>query len=251
MRALASLLCGFVFGWGLFISGMMRPDKVLGLSRYPRHPERQLGSEPRRRHGGRARRHRHRLRACAAARAGFRSQEPVADANRHRSPACCRLDSVRHRLGLGRPVSRDRRSPIWRPCRRPSSCSSLPWRSARSRTISGMRGALQRAHHRSRRRMPTAESRLLHGAFETKSVRIARQSYCERWVARLSARRTRASASLGPRASDRAPRSRILRRHYLLRKALEIASTRVGWPSSSLTHLTVPLSFLTPVAVFN
>ena len=31
MRALASLLCGFVFGWGLFISGMTRPDKVLGF----------------------------------------------------------------------------------------------------------------------------------------------------------------------------------------------------------------------------
>jgi len=31
MRALASLLCGFVFGWGLFVSGMMRPDKVLGF----------------------------------------------------------------------------------------------------------------------------------------------------------------------------------------------------------------------------
>jgi uncharacterized protein len=31
MRALASLLCGFAFGWGLFISGMMRPDKVLGF----------------------------------------------------------------------------------------------------------------------------------------------------------------------------------------------------------------------------
>jgi uncharacterized membrane protein YedE/YeeE len=31
MRPLASLLCGFVFGWGLFISGMMRPDKVLGF----------------------------------------------------------------------------------------------------------------------------------------------------------------------------------------------------------------------------
>ena len=31
MRALASLFCGFVFGWGLFISGMMRPDKVLGF----------------------------------------------------------------------------------------------------------------------------------------------------------------------------------------------------------------------------
>ncbi|HUZ33970.1 MAG TPA: DUF6691 family protein [Xanthobacteraceae bacterium] len=29
MRALASLVCGFVFGWGLFISGMIRPDKVL------------------------------------------------------------------------------------------------------------------------------------------------------------------------------------------------------------------------------
>ncbi len=31
MRTLASLLCGFVFGWGLFISGMIRPDKVLGF----------------------------------------------------------------------------------------------------------------------------------------------------------------------------------------------------------------------------
>ena len=31
MRALASLVCGFIFGWGLFISGMMRPDKVLGF----------------------------------------------------------------------------------------------------------------------------------------------------------------------------------------------------------------------------
>jgi uncharacterized protein len=31
MRALASLLCGFMFGWGLLISGMIRPDKVLGF----------------------------------------------------------------------------------------------------------------------------------------------------------------------------------------------------------------------------
>jgi uncharacterized protein len=31
MRPLASLICGFVFGWGLFISGMMRPDKVLAF----------------------------------------------------------------------------------------------------------------------------------------------------------------------------------------------------------------------------
>ena len=31
MRALASLLCGFVFGWGLFLSGMVRPDKVLNF----------------------------------------------------------------------------------------------------------------------------------------------------------------------------------------------------------------------------
>jgi uncharacterized protein len=31
MRVLASLICGYVFGWGLFISGMMRPDKVLGF----------------------------------------------------------------------------------------------------------------------------------------------------------------------------------------------------------------------------
>jgi uncharacterized protein len=31
MRALASLVCGFVFGWGLLISGMVMPPKVLGF----------------------------------------------------------------------------------------------------------------------------------------------------------------------------------------------------------------------------
>src|SRR5882672_802751 len=31
MIALAALLCGFVFGWGLLISGMMNPTKVLGF----------------------------------------------------------------------------------------------------------------------------------------------------------------------------------------------------------------------------
>ncbi len=31
MRALASLVCGFIFGCGLFISGMIRPDKVLNF----------------------------------------------------------------------------------------------------------------------------------------------------------------------------------------------------------------------------
>ena len=31
MRALSSLLCGFLFGWGLLVSGMMRPNKVLGF----------------------------------------------------------------------------------------------------------------------------------------------------------------------------------------------------------------------------
>jgi uncharacterized protein len=31
MRAIASLVCGFVFSWGLFISGMIRPEKVLGF----------------------------------------------------------------------------------------------------------------------------------------------------------------------------------------------------------------------------
>jgi uncharacterized membrane protein YedE/YeeE len=31
MRALASLVCGFIFGSGLFISGMIRPDKVLSF----------------------------------------------------------------------------------------------------------------------------------------------------------------------------------------------------------------------------
>jgi uncharacterized protein len=31
MRAFASLVCGYIFGWGLFISGMVRPDKVLAF----------------------------------------------------------------------------------------------------------------------------------------------------------------------------------------------------------------------------
>jgi uncharacterized protein len=31
MRAIASLVCGYVFGWGLFISGMIKPAKVLGF----------------------------------------------------------------------------------------------------------------------------------------------------------------------------------------------------------------------------
>jgi uncharacterized protein len=31
MPAIASLVCGFIFGWGLFISGMIRPSKVLGF----------------------------------------------------------------------------------------------------------------------------------------------------------------------------------------------------------------------------
>ena len=31
MRVLASLICGYVFGWGLYISGMIQPAKVLGF----------------------------------------------------------------------------------------------------------------------------------------------------------------------------------------------------------------------------
>lgn len=31
MPALTSLVCGFIFGWGLFISGMIMPTKVLGF----------------------------------------------------------------------------------------------------------------------------------------------------------------------------------------------------------------------------
>jgi len=31
MLALAGLVCGFVFGWGLLISGMMQPAKVLAF----------------------------------------------------------------------------------------------------------------------------------------------------------------------------------------------------------------------------
>src|SRR6266571_2079992 len=31
MLLLASLACGFVFGWGLLVSGMVNPEKVLGF----------------------------------------------------------------------------------------------------------------------------------------------------------------------------------------------------------------------------
>ena len=31
MLAVAALICGFVFGWGLLISGMMQPAKVLAF----------------------------------------------------------------------------------------------------------------------------------------------------------------------------------------------------------------------------
>jgi uncharacterized membrane protein YedE/YeeE len=31
MIQLAALLCGFIFGWGLLVSGMMNPAKVLGF----------------------------------------------------------------------------------------------------------------------------------------------------------------------------------------------------------------------------
>jgi uncharacterized membrane protein YedE/YeeE len=31
MLLLASLACGFIFGWGLLISGMVKPEKVLGF----------------------------------------------------------------------------------------------------------------------------------------------------------------------------------------------------------------------------
>jgi uncharacterized protein len=31
MPTLASLLCGFIFGWGLLISGMVQPTKILGF----------------------------------------------------------------------------------------------------------------------------------------------------------------------------------------------------------------------------
>jgi hypothetical protein len=31
MRSIASLVFGYIFGWGLYISGMIRPDKVLGF----------------------------------------------------------------------------------------------------------------------------------------------------------------------------------------------------------------------------
>ena len=31
MLLLASLACGFIFGWGLLVSGMVNPQKVLGF----------------------------------------------------------------------------------------------------------------------------------------------------------------------------------------------------------------------------
>jgi uncharacterized membrane protein YedE/YeeE len=31
MAAIAAFVCGLIFGWGLLISGMMQPAKVLGF----------------------------------------------------------------------------------------------------------------------------------------------------------------------------------------------------------------------------
>ncbi len=106
MRALASLICGFVFGWGLFISGMLLPTKVLGFLDFLAIPSGNWDPS---------------LAVVMAAGlavtvAGYallRPRTPLFESQNQwptqtaiDTPLSRRLNSVRHRLGLGRALPR-------------------------------------------------------------------------------------------------------------------------------------------------
>ena len=99
MSVLASLFCGFVFGCGLIVSGMIQPTKVLGFLDVFGISRRRLGPEPR--SGDRSWPHgcRHRLCGGAKAAAPGREGKPVADKDRYRFIAPNRRASIRYRLG--------------------------------------------------------------------------------------------------------------------------------------------------------
>jgi hypothetical protein len=129
MRALASLACGFIFGWGLLISGMVMPTKVLGfldifaIANGGWDPSLAV------------------VMAAALAVSGLgyallRPSAPLLDAQLH-LPTQTAIDRplfvgsvLFASVGAWWGCARGRRSKIWRPCRRPSSSSLSPWRSA-------------------------------------------------------------------------------------------------------------------------
>lgn len=102
MLIAAAMICGFVFGWGLLISGMMQPAKVLAFLDIlgPWDPSLAIVMAA----------------ALVISSAGFVLAKnagtsfacgavPVADQDGYRSSAGDRLSVVRHRVGPGRIVS--------------------------------------------------------------------------------------------------------------------------------------------------
>src|SRR3984957_14990554 len=125
MRSLASLLCGYVFGWGLFISGMIRPEKVLGFLDVLAIPSGNWDPS---------------LAIVVAAAlvvtaAGYalaRRRVPIFEQqNQWPAPRCSVL------AGAWSACARDPPSRIWRRCRLALWSLSWPWSSARLRTIGG------------------------------------------------------------------------------------------------------------------
>jgi hypothetical protein len=127
MRAVASLICGYVFGWGLFISGMMRPDKVLNFLDVLAIPS--GGWDP----------------SLAVVMAAALAVTGIGYAlARRRPPVFAEKSQWPTQSAIDRAWSgcaRDRPLPTWRHCRRPSSCSLLRWLSVRWPMISGTPGA--------------------------------------------------------------------------------------------------------------
>ena len=172
MRALASLFCGFVFGWGLFISGMIRPDKVLGFLDILAIPSGKWDPS---------------LAVVMAAalvvtgvgyallRAGARRFSK----RQNQWPTQTAIDrplvagSILFGIGWGLVgLARDRRSRTWRRCRRRSSCFVVAMAARHVWcTISGMRAApdpFARASKRRRRQ----QTRKVEAGFPKRSCHV-------------------------------------------------------------------------------
>ena len=103
MFALASFVCGIIFGIGLLISDMTQPTRVLGFLGHRRPMGPHLGFC----HGRRTLCLGHRLCAAAAAGPALASHKAsVANSHRYRFIARRRIDFVRRRLGPGGALSR-------------------------------------------------------------------------------------------------------------------------------------------------
>ena len=157
MPAIAALICGFVFGWGLLISGMMQPAKVLAFLDIFGNWDPSLAVVM--------------AAALAVSGAGFalakrrgqpllRRAEPVADQNGYRPAAGDRRGAVRRRLGPRPDCVRDRHWRISRRCRRGSSCSWSPWRPAWSLHDTGRSGGRSTPPRWHARRLRDAGGRL-------------------------------------------------------------------------------------------